>query len=297
MEKITHCDCKDYPKLATRLYHEKNLEPIPIAPGKKFPTIKSWPDIRLPFEQWPKNHGIGLRTGRLSAIDIDVYFAQVVEDLLSFFDGLEILTRIGQAPKVLVPIICPEVAGKILSDQWSDENGVLHRIEILSYGQQFVAYGIHPDTKSPYQWSGDLLSHSLPVVPMQFIDGLFARFNVLAAGAGWTNITVKVKQVKSTRRRGCRAVTGNKPGDLYNRACSIKDCLEEYGWTHYQGDYWTRPGKKHGISGTIFDNSFWCFTSSTCLEPDRSYDCFGLLAMYECSGDFAAAAKAVREVA
>lgn len=285
---------KSYAQTALQLYNA-GFEPVPIAPRKKYPTLKGWSTIQLPILLWPKSHGIGLRTGKLSAIDIDVYSPREVDDLLHCFEGLEIITRVGMAPKTLIPILCPEVAGKIISNKWRDSEGRINQIEILSYGQQFVAHGVHPDTKRPYEWSGDLLSHELSVIPMQFIDHLFSRLDQLAIKAGWKNISV----IESKPRiRKSRNKSGNKPGDLYNRACKIQDVLEEYGWTHWRGDYWTRPGKKHGISGTVFDdNTFWCFTSSTCLIPDRTYDCFGLMAFYEFDGDFAAAAKALKEVA
>lgn len=298
-EKRVEGKVKSYARTALQLY-SAGFEPIPITPRKKYPTLEGWPTIQLPITPWPKSHGIGLRTGKISAIDIDVYSPRMVDDLLHCFDGLEIITRVGQPPKTLIPVICPEVSEKKLSDQWEDSNGVLNRIEILSYGQQFVAYGTHPNTNRPYEWSGELLGHKLPVVPMQFIDDLLSRFNELAADSRWTNITVKEKNARKTHkvRKSRDKRAGNKPGDLYNRACKIQDVLQEYGWKHYRDPYWTRPGKKSGVSGTVFDDStFWCFSSSTCLLPDRSYDCFGLLAYYEFDGDFSAAAKAVREAA
>lgn len=296
---------KHYKKKSSLLY-ARGFEPIPIAPGKKYPTLKGWPTIELPITPWPEGCGIGLRTGLLTAIDIDIYAPDMVAELLRCFDGTEIITRVGQPPKTLIPVICPELNKKLTSNKWADLDGVANQIELLSYGQQFVAYGIHQGTGKPYQWSGDLLHHSLPVIPIKMIEHLFASFNKLAASNGWTNITVNEQRSRKVCkiRKGTRKKreTGNKPGDLYNRCCSITDILQEYGWRHCRGDYWTRPGKRYGVSGTVYDDgTFWCFTSSTCLEPDRSYDCFGLLAMYEHAGDFAAAARALcrtmREVA
>lgn len=285
----------NYPKIGQQLF-DAGFEPVPLLPREKYPTMKGWHNASLPIK-WPsERHGIGLRTGKLTGIDIDIYDTDMVAELLSCFDGIEIVTRVGMAPKTLIPVICPEVAGKITSNKWQDNEGRLNQIEVLSYGQQFVAYGIHPDTNRPYEWSGELLDHELTVIPMQFIDDLFGRFNELSKVAGWKNITVKAKQAHAkhkVRKSGSRK-SGNKPGDLYNRCCSITDVLQEYGWHHYRGDYWCRPGKKHGVSGTVFDDkTFWCFTSATCLLPDRAYDNFGLLTMYEYGGDFAAAAKAV----
>ncbi len=183
-----------------------------------------------------------------------------------------------------------------MSDSYVDDNGQPHRIEVLAQGQQFVAFAIHPGTKKPYQWSDDLLSHSLPVVSKDFILHLFDLFYELACAKKWKNISRRVKIAKKVV--GIRKSTddGNMPGDIYNRAVPVSVVLKHYGWTHYHGDYWTRPGKKRGVSGTVFDDRiFWPFTSSTILEPDRAYDSFELLTQYEFGGDKMACARALRE--
>ncbi len=61
----------NYPLLAEKLF-VNGFEPIPLPPGQKRPTLKGWPNIKLPTQPWPKNYEIGLRTGKLTAIDIDI---------------------------------------------------------------------------------------------------------------------------------------------------------------------------------------------------------------------------------
>ncbi len=284
---------KTYSDAATQLY-AKGFLPIPLTPRKKYPSMHGWQKCTEIIQPWPHNHGVGLLCGEsVTGIDLDIYDTGMIAELLKCFDGIDILTRVGQPPKILIPVACPEVKSKIISDQWADQDGTVNRIEILSKGQQFVAFGIHPATGKPYQWSCDLLTHSLPVIPLSMIERIFARFYELAIRAGWKNITIKPEKYTVRKKDG----NGNKPGDLYNRAVLITDVLLEYGWKCYRGKHWTRPGKAKGVSGAVMENgNFWCFTSSTCLEPDRSYDSFGLMAMYEFSGDFSAAARAVREV-
>ncbi len=287
-------------ELALALF-SKRMELCQIVPKRKYPNYQGWQNTNTAelVKRWPSGYGIGIRTGHdgLIGIDLDIYDVSVVNKLLECFKSLDFLTRTGNPPKTLIPVICPEVSGKLLSDQWKDHDDVLNRIEILSYGQQFVAYGIHPDTNKPYQWSGNLLDHDLPRVPLTLIGILFKRFNELAGLLGWTNLTAKQKQVKKVVvRRSNNSIS--RPGDIYNRCCPITDVLLEYGWKHYRGPYWTRPGKKHGVSGSVFQgsNTFYCFSSSTCLIPDKLYDNFGLLTMYEYGGDFKAAAEAVRVI-
>jgi hypothetical protein len=284
------------PLLAKGLY-EKGLEPIPIAPGEKFPTIKDWTNISLPIHPFPKDHGIGLRTGKLSAIDIDVYDQDINQFLI---DSLNFphLTRVGQPPKVLIPVLCPEIDKKIMSDAYVDTQGEMHRIEVLSYGQQFVAYGIHPGTKQPYKWSGDLLTHSLPTVSKDFILFLFDLFYDLACKKGWRNISTREKKAEKRINVRQSSHTGDAPGSIYNRAVSVYVLLEHYGWKHYRGNYWTRPGKKTGVSASVFDDRIlWPFTSNTILEPERPYDAFELLTQYEFKGDKSACARALKEAA
>ena len=282
--------------LAGQLFSQ-GYEPIPIAPGQKYPTAKGWPTMQPPVNQWPANHGIGIRTGKLSAIDMDIYDAGMIQALLKTFNDWNILTRVGQPPKLLIPVVCHDVKSKMLSNQFRDQDGRLNRIEVLSYGQQFVAYGIHPDTGRPYMWDGDLTRHTPPTIPWGMITTLFSAFARLASAAGWEDITPRHDRT-TIRNKANTKHRGDRPGDLYNRACSIDEVLTEYGWRHWRGPYWTRPGKKNGVSGTILDTGyFWCFTSSTVLEPDRAYDSFGLLTYFEFNGDFAAAGRAVLEVA
>lgn len=181
MRKSLAAKGMDHRSLAKKLYAQ-GFEPMPIAPGEKYPTMKSWQSMTLPVA-WPSpHHGIGLRTGKLIAIDIDVYHEQVVKMLLDNITDIcgEILTRVGQPPKTLVPIFCPEISKKRTSNKWVDEDGVINQIEILSHGQQFVAYGIHPGTRKPYQWNGDLLSTSLPTVSLKFIKELLCLFDMEA---------------------------------------------------------------------------------------------------------------------
>jgi hypothetical protein len=127
-------------------------------------------------------------------------------------------------------------------------------------------------------------------ITLDEIRDLFTLFDSLADSRGWQKISRK----EPTRAEyKPRPVTGNSPGDLYNRAVNIADCLQEYGWQHFRGPYWTRPGKDSGISASVLNNSVYIFTTSTSLEPERVYDPFGLLAHYEFNGNFTAAAKEI----
>lgn len=291
---------QEYASMVSTLF-AIGLEPIPIAPGKKYPTLDNWTtvDVGPIVENWPRNHGIGLRCGDILGLDIDIYHKDVVAVLWGHLlvDYPNMVGRVGQPPKVLIPFLCEDTKTKFTSSKLVDEHGVINQIEVLAKGQQFVAYGIHPGTRKPYTWTGDFLEHGLPEISLEEIHELFSLFDELATGKGWVNLDEKEKAAKFEFTSRPPSNIGTAPGDRYNRCCSITDVLTEYGWKHYRGPYWTRPGKKTGVSATVFnDEIVYIFTSSTSLEPNRTYDNFGLLAHYEYGNNFSAAAKGLLQI-
>jgi hypothetical protein len=97
-----------------------------------------------------------------------------------------------------------------------------------------------------------------------------------------------------------RAFYGDRPGDRYNAETSWEEVLPAYGWrVHLRrgvSTSWTRPGKDEGTSATTNHRGsdlLYVFTSSTELDPDRSYDRFGFYAVMEHGGDFRAASLAL----
>ncbi len=99
---------------------------------------------------------------------------------------------------------------------------------------------------------------------------------------------------------------GERPGDAYNRTHSISDELAELGFTfHHRDDraeHWTRPGKdpRSGSSATVYKDNpekVYVFTSSLRemgIEPNRTYDAYGLHVVNQFGGDFSAASAALR---
>lgn len=95
----------------------------------------------------------------------------------------------------------------------------------------------------------------------------------------------------------------NRPGDDYNRRTDPAEYLRGRGWKvdHVRGDttYLTRPGKSAGVSASVGRCKtgaglprVYVFTSSAApLEPNESYDAFGLFAALECGGDRVEAAR------
>jgi putative DNA primase/helicase len=170
--------------------------PVPIAgptmkiksAGKR-PLMDAWQKLCIaPSEtevmRWtreePDSTNTGLLCGPAVGGDIDVRVAELVRQLVDRARvtlGDTPLERVGMPPKTLLAYRTETPFRKISTaefilpgDDWTVPGYKGHRVEILAEGQQFVAYGIHPDTRQPYQWlrgGPDTIAWSdLPVIPV-----------------------------------------------------------------------------------------------------------------------------------
>jgi Bifunctional DNA primase/polymerase, N-terminal len=147
-------------------------DPVPIKPGFKAPLLDDWqtshpPDHYLPHrdpvsgkvtdcQRW----GTGILTVSCPAVDLDIRDREIVRVLIDL--ASEMLGpspfRVGAPPKALLPFATAAPFDKI-SGRWFAMPGesfrapayAPHRIEVLSDGQQFVAYARHP-RGSWYRW-------------------------------------------------------------------------------------------------------------------------------------------------
>jgi Bifunctional DNA primase/polymerase, N-terminal len=149
---------------------------VPTPCDGKRALLDDWASFHAPSEHqikgWSKTHprcqNTGLLTRNTPAFDIDILdegAAQAVEDLATawFEEHGQILVRIGKAPKRCIPFRADDPFPKIAVS--FVEGG---KIEMLGDGQQFVAFGIHPDTGRPYGWGDksplDVKRYELPYI-------------------------------------------------------------------------------------------------------------------------------------
>lgn len=153
---------------------------IPIWPGAKCPGRyrgarhgwQGYPDWQRhcdrktqPFElavwkNWP-GCGVGIACGLVGGLDLDILEPELAAELEALARG-ELgdtpAIRIGRAPKRLLLYRQAKPFAKMPR----------HPLEWLGRGSQFVAYGIHPDTREPYRWPFEELHEirldRLPVV-------------------------------------------------------------------------------------------------------------------------------------
>ena len=173
--------------------------PIPCI-GKAI-NIPDWPniiatevDIDSWFTRYPDALNTGLLTRTTPAIDLDVYDANVAEELEKIlFDMIgegHTLTRFGQPPKraVLFQTDTPfkKIRTPVFTSPGSNKENF---VEVLGDGQQIIVYGVHPETGKDYSWHGgepgDIARADLPILTEAMARDFIARATAVMNAADW----------------------------------------------------------------------------------------------------------------
>lgn len=254
------------------------------------------------FSSTDKDLGIGVicgePSGNLYVFDFDNHFG----DALSIFNDYRSLVDVDEVLKNRCCIAKTKSGGfhiyvrtavvkptEKLARRWNDQrNAPDATIEAKAHGGYVVA----PPTRG-----------------YEIIDGSFAdlthiteaQFDVLYQAALSFN-----EYVPENEKAPMPYVAGSeeKPGDIYNRmsesVIDAKTALVHAGWTPDRtATYWTRPGKKRGVSATfgkVASGWFYNFSSSSPVFDDRkAYTCFQVVALLNFNGDFKECTKWICE--
>jgi hypothetical protein len=91
----------------------------------------------------------------------------------------------------------------------------------------------------------------------------------------------------------------HRPGDDYNHRGDPREVLRQHGWVLAvpgENEYWRRPGKDTGWSGSLKHGVFHVFsTNAAPFEPRRPYSPFAVYTLLNHGGDFDAAARSLRD--
>jgi hypothetical protein len=156
--------------------------------------IAHWPSV----EGIADHPGLGVACGSAAATDIDVYerrLAERIEHLDAEMLGTTPLRRVGLAPKVLRVrrAAGPPITKVSTPELWKD--GLKAQVEILGQGQQFVADGIHPDTKQPYAWDKATPWNTplaeLPAVTQEQVAAFVAEAERLLRAEGYRGVAAR----------------------------------------------------------------------------------------------------------
>ena len=193
----------DFLERALRL-KSRGYTVVPIQRGLKGPHglyAKAWQNedptedqLRHYAQTDFRDGNIGINTRFTPAIDLDVYdeeVADVMEAYLADRYG-DICVRVGMAPKRLVVFRASTPFRKMFA-AYSDGK-TKHKLEVLGDGQQFVAYGIHPDTKKPYIWTSvdePLFVDAADLPTLTHVDAqeIIEHFCIMCEERGWKKMS------------------------------------------------------------------------------------------------------------
>lgn len=138
---------------------------------------------------WERDFGYASNTGILAqhspGLDLDITNTDCVEEMEALvrdrYEEAVVLVRVGRSPKRLIPFRTEEPFKKIQL-LLIGANGAGEKLEFLADGQQWAAYGIHPDTKQDYQWPlGSLVDNARADLPYMREQEALALLEDLAA--------------------------------------------------------------------------------------------------------------------
>jgi putative DNA primase/helicase len=205
--------------------HGMGYHPVPIigahindkAAGKR-PTMTAWQTKCLaadPHEiaSWSRsqrnNTNTGILCGNVVGVDIDVLDVALSANLVARAQelfGKTPLRRIGRAPKILLLYRVETPHTKLSTSDLLFDDGSKAKVEILAEGQQFVAFGTHPDTRAPYYWPDksplDIVASDVPHITLELLKQFVAEAEeVLGAAGGRTAGQIKGKTKVTSDKR------------------------------------------------------------------------------------------------
>src|SRR5215813_7503064 len=225
-------------------------EPIPILSGRKRPPMNGWQDVCITIppdedvispwaDTYPSALSTGIRTRYTPGFDIDIkdqnVADQVEQALLNMVPSGTILKRVGQPPKRLIPFRCTTPFKK-LAATFKAPDDVVHKVEVLADGQQFVAEGIHETTQQPYRWADNVsllsIAHEhLPLVEEELARRFVAEASEIMKRAGWVEVGAQGKSKSNGKPNGkanghmAGETAAKTPGSsIYGRTALREEC-------------------------------------------------------------------------
>lgn len=135
---------------ATLISH--GYRPVPCS--GKVARGTGWQNRAFAAGDFNKSHNVGIKTGDgIALVDVDVTDPEISAAIQAEWNRRHpgAMQRTGKAPKTAF-LVASGLEKKI--DLKLPDVGKKDKLEVLAKGQQFVAYGTHPDTQEPYVWHG-----------------------------------------------------------------------------------------------------------------------------------------------
>lgn len=189
------------------------------APDRLYPHYQ-----REMMEQSAREGGVGLLGERTIGVDIDVLDIELAAELRKLVISTcgWTPTRVGQAPKCLLPYRLPmgTLPPSTRTFRWRMPDGREHGIEIIGKGRQFVVDAVHPKTRQPYGWDVHPLDcqNMIPELPPKKLRELIEVLLAAMERAGGQLKTFDV-------RGGHDGTNPPKPEDLMGDESLVIDAL------------------------------------------------------------------------
>lgn len=297
-------------------YAKVGLSILPIrTDGSKAPAIGTWKELETrrandgELRRWfvDNRRGIGIIAGKVSGqLEIlDIESAELLEGWLEKMTERGMSELVKRLVCVRTPsggahyyYRCDRIEGnkKLACKTVGDKEETL--IETRGEGGYAIAPGspveCHP-TRQPYT----LVAGTFAAIPVINQD---ERQHMLAAAREFDERAEKPKHITPPIAKP-PATSLARPGDDFGAHTSWADILQPHGWTldkvlADKSEQWKRPGaEKHSAVANFKGSDFLHIFSSNAapFEKDRTYSKFSAYATLNFSGDFSAAAKALRE--
>ena len=158
----------------------KKFQPVAIKTGEKAPLNRGWQTFNGLPAYSPISANTGVNCSPLRAIDIDIDDQQAAQTAVALA-----VEQLGATPLVRFRSGSPR---RLLVYRGSGLKRIVKtqagKVEILGKGQQFVAFGVHPDG-SDFDWEGETpASFSLADLPEATPDAEQAFADALIAALG-----------------------------------------------------------------------------------------------------------------
>jgi hypothetical protein len=177
----------------------------------------------------------GIVCDNVAVIDIDIVDPEIAAERVARAKelfGPTPLIRIGRAPKLLLVYRVETPHEKFSTPELFfgddiDNKDMKVQVEFLGKVQQFVAYGIHPDTREPYYWPNqsplDIPLADVPVVTLELLQQFKAETEQVLRTAGARPRGEIQDEIRERERQGGQAA-GIRDGDKPTRE-KVEDAL------------------------------------------------------------------------
>jgi len=198
--------------------------------------------LKETIEHWVgQGSSIGFLSAQYPALDIDIMNADISRAVVKAVEAImgPGLVRTGRAPKRLIIFRSDEPLRSfdMHYTRWNDLLGAedRHLIQFMGAGKQYVMFGDHPVTLSPYTITDPghaliLGPAALPTLTVDKVAELFDAINEVMAGFGYTtanNATARLSGAEVSQD-DLKAPSLVELGELVSRIPNITPDREEY---------------------------------------------------------------------